>query len=161
MRLTKETTQNTSNGPTRFEITQLGGIQAGRTLVAILPLIPQFMSLLPKDLKLDDFKDPEKRKAALLKFDLSRIDWAKIGSVVASLTPDEFDRVTVDLLSPSIAFARDPNSGDELKLALTRANLDQLFAGHVWDLFALVGFALSLNYLSFSKGANAAAPLSK
>ncbi len=157
-RLTKEKTFNTSNGPMNFHVTQLGGMGSAKTLVRVAPLIPQVIALMPKGMKLADvlaLKDPEKLK----KFDLGAVDWAKIGEILSSLSPDEFETVTLSLLSESFAVGRDGQSGEEIKITLSRGQLDQLFAGCVWDLFALVGFALSLNYFNFSRGPGASAAL--
>lgn len=150
MRTTKETTCNTASGVLTFHVTQLGGVRAGKTLIRILPLIPQLLTLLPKDFKLSELKNPEAIRAKLFTLDLSLIDFKAIGEVLANLTPDEFEHVTNALLGDAFAIGRDPNTGEEFRATLTPGQLDQLFAGHVWDLFRLVGFALSLNYFTFS-----------
>lgn len=146
MRQNLEETFNTSRGRITFHLTQLGGIHAGRVLVRIGPHIPKLLGTLSAfDLK--SLANPE----ALKKLDLSKLDFTAIGKAIADITPDEFERLTIELLSGSFATAHDPE-GTPVRLDLTRGNVDQLFVGHVWDLFKLLGFAIKVNFADFGGG---------
>lgn len=156
MRTSHEELIQTSQGKLTFHLTQLGGMAAGRALVRVAPHLPKLFSSFAK-LNLAELKEL-KDAQSLKKLDLSKItsklDFAAIGDALANLAPEDFEKLTLELLAGSFAVSTDERTGEQIKLDLTRGTLDTLFAGHVWDLFKLIGCAVSLNYFGFSHALN-------
>lgn len=146
MRTTHEERFNTSRGCFIFYVSQLGGLAAGKTLVRIAPLIPQLVKVFAGV----ELKSLTGGAEALKKFDLNKLDLGALGSAIASLPPDEFERLAVELLAGSFGVGTDSTSGEDVRIDLTKNMIDQLFVGQVWELFKLIGFAIKVNYLGFS-----------
>lgn len=158
MRATQEETFTTSRGRFTFHVTQLGGIAAGRMAIRVGPLLPKIFGAIASGLDLKKLQEGGGMTLdKLKKIDLSKLDLAGIGSALASITPTDFDQLTVELLSGGIAVGTDSESGEQTKIELNRAAIDALFTGQVWELFKLVGFAAKINFFGFTSGPNVSA----
>lgn len=150
MRTTEEQSFETSRGRLTFHVTQLGGIAASKVLVKLLPLVPRLVNAL-QGIALKDLANAE----ALKKMDLSKVDFAAVAQTLASVTPEDFEQISGALLMGCFAVGEDAQSGEPVKIDLNVRTLDPLFAGCVWELFKLVGFALKVNFMGFSSARTA------
>jgi hypothetical protein len=149
MRTTLSKDFETFFGKYTFTLTQLGGRQAGKLFVRVGPHIPRLIgSIASLDSKQLKDKDGKLSVESLKKLDLSKLNFPALGEALAKVTPEDFDSITCELLKGGIAIGKN-EAGEDQKVDLDPAAIDQLFRGQVWQLFALVGFAIEVNYGGF------------
>lgn len=149
MRTVTEKKFETFLGPYTFTLQQLGGRQAGKLFVRVGPHIPRLIgSIASLDIKTLKDSNGKMTVDGLKKLDLSKLNFPALGEALAKVSPEDFDQITCELLKGGIAIGQSAD-GEEQKLDLDPATVDQLFRGKVWELFKLVGFAIEVNYGNF------------
>lgn len=132
MREVKEIDLETSRGMAHFEIQQMGGKQAGLMLIGLAKKLGPAIGMLVS---------PKQEVGAII-------------AVLEKIEPSDFDdlckKVLIGRCSVDGEFA-DLNSGA----------VDELFAGHVENLFRLVWHALQANYGNFFAALTKLAPKGK
>lgn len=75
-----------------------------------------------------------------------------ISALFRSLTPDEFDSVSADILTHTTVIAPDDSGTNKVWDLSKPAHIDQVFTGSLMTLAKVLAFALEVNYGSFFAG---------
>lgn len=147
MRTTKEVQVKTVHGPTTFTLVSVGGMTGGRMLVAYGPKLLAAFDLIKNVAPhlANGGKAPTQQEllASVMKLDVSAV-----AKVLSQLSADDFEGIACALLFGAqgiFTSESDPTQKGKCDLN-TRADLDAVFSGRVFDLFKLLGEAIALNY---------------
>lgn len=128
-------TLNTNEGSANFTVQELGGMGAAKLYVRLSSDIgPGVVGIATAFA--DDAARPDSLPAA-------------VRSLFDKLTPDEFERITIEVLRGAFAVVPGKDGGDSEKVDIDKSAIDRLFKRHAGSLFRLVWFALYWNYADF------------